>query len=69
MDSVLGKGSTFRLTLPVEVLPELQEERPRDSPATTSAQTLVGRVLLVEDNAVNRMITTAVSTSKWPEAQ
>jgi CheY-like chemotaxis protein len=58
IDSTLGKGSTFRFTV---TLPELVGEAPRQAPDTTTgtldpAAPLAGVVLLVEDDAVNRLI-------------
>jgi CheY-like chemotaxis protein len=58
IDSALGKGSTFRFTV---TLPELVGEAPRQAPDTTTgtldpAAPLAGLVLLVEDDAVNRLI-------------
>ena len=58
IDSTPGKGSSFRFTVP---LPELVGEAPRQAPDTTTgaldpAAPLAGVVLLVEDDAVNRLI-------------
>ena len=61
-DSVQGRGSTFRLAFPVEVLTEPAEE-PLPISAARPTSTLGGRVLLVEDNAVNLMLTAAMLQS------
>ncbi|MFN8041246.1 MAG: ATP-binding protein [Acidimicrobiales bacterium] len=55
--SEAGRGSTFSFALPLraaEPTPELDDGRP--SPADSSARPSAGRVLVVEDNEVNRLL-------------
>jgi len=51
-DSVLGKGSTFRLSLPLTIAAAVRNESPatRKQPSASPR-----RILLVEDNPVNQM--------------
>ncbi|NOX82886.1 MAG: response regulator [Alphaproteobacteria bacterium] len=54
-DSELGKGTTFYLTLPIDVAAPAAESAEAGDKTTTV--TLAGRrVLIVEDNIVNRMV-------------
>ncbi len=63
VDSTLGRGSVFRLSLPLEALPDLPEpQAPAPSAAQPSAK-LSGKVLLVEDNPVNRTLAGAMLRS------
>jgi len=58
VDSVPGRGSTFRITLPVETLADTGVA---DVPAAaTPSATLSGKVLLVEDHVVNRLLASAM---------
>ena len=50
VDSALGEGSTFRLRLPVRPLAEAPRPAPAPAPAAPR------RVLVVEDNAINREV-------------
>ena len=61
--SEVGKGATFRLVAALERAPEpmLQPARERGNP--TGAVPLAGRVLLVEDNSVNRLVGAAMLES------
>ncbi len=56
VESASGRGSTFRMSLPLEAL--------ADAPAATAVAVprvpLAGQVLLVEDNLVNRMLAVAM---------
>ncbi len=62
VDSAVGQGSTFWITLPVTVLAEAVVPAPRAPlvPADVSPDL---RVLLVEDNAVNREVAVALLNS------
>jgi CheY-like chemotaxis protein/two-component sensor histidine kinase len=53
-DSRAGDGSTFWVALPAEAAPQLAPEVPR--PASAYAAVGRGRVLVVEDNAVNQRV-------------
>jgi signal transduction histidine kinase len=56
VQSALNQGSTFRLLLPCK-LPELTAAVPRpDEPARFVTPKLTGRVLVVEDDSVNRQV-------------
>ncbi len=64
VQSAAGRGSTFRVTLPLEALAAAPAAGPAAAaaaPVSDSAQpSLAGKVLLVEDNAVNRMLAVAM---------
>jgi two-component system, sensor histidine kinase len=55
VQSTLGRGSTFKVTLPYE-LPEIDGSAPLRSPAQFVTPSLRGRVLVVEDDAVNQQV-------------
>ncbi len=56
VQSVLNQGSTFRLILPCK-LPEITAVTPRsDEPARFVTPKLSGRVLVIEDDSVNRQV-------------
>ncbi len=63
VQSDVGKGATFRLVAAFERAPEsaTQVWVERDEPAETAP--LAGRVLLVEDNSVNRLVGSAMLES------
>jgi len=54
VESVPGKGSIFRITLPLEALADAGVVEPPAAAAPPAA--LSGKVLLVEDHAVNRLL-------------
>jgi signal transduction histidine kinase len=57
--STSARGSVFRVSLPLEALPDPGETETTPAVATPSSQ-LSGTVLLVEDNPVNRMLAGAM---------
>ena len=60
VESAAGQGSTFRLSLPLEVLADAPAAAPAALAGTVSPAPLAGKVLLVEDNPVNRMLAVAM---------
>jgi signal transduction histidine kinase len=60
VESAPGRGSTFRLSLPLEVLADAPAAAPTALAGTVSPAPLAGKVLLVEDNPVNRMLAVAM---------
>ncbi|MDH4320468.1 MAG: response regulator [Desulfobulbaceae bacterium] len=57
VESSLGPGSVFRFELPFAVVAEAEESAaPADEPAIAPAHVAGGRVLLVDDNEINREI-------------
>jgi signal transduction histidine kinase/ActR/RegA family two-component response regulator len=58
LESTPGRGSTFLVLLPLA--PALSSVGPPPAPRPAASPRLSGRVLLVEDNAVNREVATAV---------
>ena len=60
VESAPGQGSTFRLKLPLEVLADAPAAAPAALAGTVSPAPLAGKVLLVEDNPVNRMLAVAM---------
>jgi len=63
VDSTLGSGSVFRLSLPLEALPDSPEAQAPTPPAAQLPAKLNGKVLLVEDNPVNRTLAGAMLRS------
>ncbi len=63
VESTLGSGSVFRLSLPLEALPDLQQTQAAAPPAVPPPAKLSGKVLLVEDNPVNRALANAMLRS------
>ncbi len=57
VDSKEGEGSTFAFTLRLPPAPQQAEEKPAGLPVR-AASANPGKVLLVEDNAVNRLVMT-----------
>ena len=60
VESAPGQGSTVRLKLPLEVLADAPAAAPAALAGTVSPAPLAGKVLLVEDNPVNRMLAVAM---------
>lgn len=60
VESTPGLGSTFRMRLPLEALADTIAAAPAEAGATKAARKLTGKVLLVEDNPVNRMLALAM---------
>ena len=56
VDSTPGKGSTFWIKLPVDVLPDQMPSAAGMSPSETVNLTRALKVLIIEDNEVNRNI-------------
>jgi len=56
VESQTGRGSTFRISLPLEAAPEPAEAERKAPAADAPAPALSGKVLLVEDNPINRKI-------------
>jgi hypothetical protein len=59
VSSQVGQGSTFTFSLPLTVLPETVEE-PLHKPSAPRRQGRSLRVLVAEDNEVNRMVMEAI---------
>jgi signal transduction histidine kinase/CheY-like chemotaxis protein/HPt (histidine-containing phosphotransfer) domain-containing protein len=67
VESQLGKGSIFRVTLPCEVAPAALESvlpLPRETRAETLPPPAVARLLVVEDNLVNQKVVLAILRKK-----
>lgn len=60
VESTPGRGSTFRMRLPLEPLGDTIMAVPAEADATRAPAQLTGKVLLVEDNPVNRMLAQAM---------
>ncbi len=60
VESALGRGSTFRISLPLEALEDAPAAGPEARAAAEARPALGGKALLVEDNAVNRMLAVAM---------
>ena len=61
VDSTPSKGSTFWFTLPLDVVGKIAERKPEaHSPENIETQKFSGKVLLVEDNPVNQIVTLAM---------
>jgi signal transduction histidine kinase/DNA-binding response OmpR family regulator len=60
VDSTLGQGSVFRVTLPLRALPETAGAEPQLAEATPVASARARHVLVAEDNAVNRLFLAAL---------
>jgi CheY-like chemotaxis protein/anti-sigma regulatory factor (Ser/Thr protein kinase) len=64
VDSVLGEGTIFRFSLPLDRAPDASPAaaapRASRSVGDSRPEELSGRVLLVEDNSVNRLVGTAM---------
>ena len=60
VESTAGRGSTFRVTLPLEALADAPAAVPASPDTDAAPPSLAGKVLLVEDNAVNRMLAVAM---------
>jgi len=56
VESQSGRGSTFRISLPLEAAPDPVEGERKAPAADEPASPLSGKVLLVEDNPINRRI-------------
>jgi PAS domain S-box-containing protein len=56
VESVLGEGSTFTVTLPFRVSPQKKESLIQRSSGQPTFNKLEGKVLLVEDNPANQMV-------------
>jgi CheY-like chemotaxis protein len=56
VESEPGRGSTFRVSLPLEEVAGPVESAPETPAAGASAARLAGKLLLVEDNAINRKV-------------
>lgn len=57
--SVLGQGSTFEVSLPLQMEPALPAPPPVSAAASATACQLRGQVLLAEDNEVNAIVAVA----------
>ena len=67
VESVVGKGSTFRVTLPYEVAPAVVENvlpMQNETRGETSQPPPAVRLLLVEDNLVNQKVVLAILRKK-----
>jgi signal transduction histidine kinase/CheY-like chemotaxis protein len=60
VESSPGRGSTFRMKLPLAALADTLAAVPAAPAATAPPAPLAGKVLLVEDNLVNRMLAVAM---------
>jgi two-component system, sensor histidine kinase len=60
VESELGRGSSFLFRLPLETLSSTPDVLPEEPAADDPPASLAGRVLLVEDNPVNRMLAVAM---------
>jgi signal transduction histidine kinase len=62
VQSTPGAGSTFSVTLPLEVVPtaEAAPEAPAPTPAEGAAQATPRRILVAEDNGVNQILIKAM---------
>ncbi|MFP5222642.1 MAG: ATP-binding protein [Acidobacteriota bacterium] len=52
--SVVGQGSTFSFSVPVEIVPERAKEQPAQRRPSSGAGCQANRILLAEDNELNR---------------
>ena len=60
IDSQLGQGSRFWFRVRVEILPDVQELPVIATSEAVPVKDLTGKVLIAEDNAVNRMVIMAM---------
>ena len=60
VESVFGRGSIFRMTLPLEAVIDSPVAQPATPTAAAPSAPLGGKVLLVEDNLVNLMLASAM---------
>lgn len=63
VESSPGSGSTFRMKLPLDALTGTPADVPEAPAAAAPPTPLAGKVLLVEDNLVNRMLAAAMLDS------
>lgn len=66
VESEVGKGSTFRVTLPCDVAPAaaLKSAAQTETPVNPLARPVAARLLLVEDNLINQKVVLAILRKK-----